>query len=171
MTNAEAYQSFEAWLTANAALRLSVERKSDYDLRQLGTQVAFFTRMAYLIGAIMAFGALFGVSKIMYSVVRVRTREIGTLRAIGFGASPVAVSILVEAALLGVTGALLGTALAWMALDGRAIWVAGAFRLQVSSHLPLALGITWALASTVIGGLFPALRAANLQPYEALRSA
>lgn len=170
LTNAAAYQPFEAWLTADPALRLSVERKSDYDLRQLGTQIGFFTRMAYLIGAIMAIGALFGVTKIMYSVVRARTREIGTLRAIGFGASPVAASIMVEAALLGMTGALLGTLLAWMALDGHAIWVGGAFRLRVAPQL-LGLGMLWALASTIIGGLFPALRAANLQAYEALRSA
>jgi len=57
-------------------------------------------------------GALFGIVKIMYGIVRARTREIGTLRAIGFGATPVVVSVLAESALLGVIGALVGAAIA-----------------------------------------------------------
>ena len=130
---------------------------------------AFFTRMAYVIGAIMALGALFGVVKIMYAAVRARTREIGTLRAIGFGATPVALSVLLEAALLGTIGALIGTAIAWLILDGREVWVWGAFKLHVSPFL-WVLGIVWALVTSLLGGLFPALRAGRLPPFEALRT-
>jgi putative ABC transport system permease protein len=170
LVDANAYSAFESWVTENPALRLTVERKVDYDRRQIGVQVGFFTRMAYLIGAIMAFGALFGVVKIMYSVVRARTREIGTLRAMGFGATPVAVSIVAEATLLGLLGALAGTALAWLIFDGHEIWVGGAVRLHVSMYL-LALGVAWALTTSLVGGLFPAVRAARLPAYEALRAA
>jgi len=168
LVDARAYPQFERWLTLNPALSVSVERKTDYDLRELGINTAFFTRMAYLIGAIMALGALFGVVKIMYAAVRARTREIGTLRAIGFGATPVVVSVLAEAALLGAIGALLGAAIAWLIFDGRDMWVWGAFRLRVSPSL-WALGLTWAVVTALLGGLLPALRAGRLPPVEALR--
>jgi putative ABC transport system permease protein len=124
--------------------------------------------MTYVIGAIMALGGLFGIVKIMYGVVRARTREIGTLRAIGFGATPVVVSVLAEAALLGAIGSLLGAAIAWLIFDGRDMWVWGAFKLHVSPALWL-LGLAWALTTSLLGGLFPALRAGRLPPSVALR--
>ena len=163
-----AYPEFQRWLTENPALSVYVERKTDYDQRAFGIKTAFFTRMAYLIGAIMALGAMFGVVKIMYGSLRARAREIGTLRAIGFGATPVVVSVLAEAALLAVIGALLGAATAWLIFDGRDLWVWGAFRLRVSPSL-WALGLVWALVTSILGGLFPALRAGRLPPVEALR--
>jgi putative ABC transport system permease protein len=168
LVNADAYPEFEAWLMDNPALSLYVEHKKDYDLRELGMNTLFFTRMSYVIGAIMALGALLGVVKIMYAAVRARTREIGTLRAIGFGATPVALSVLLEAALLGVVGAVIGTGIAWLIFDGRDMWVWGAFRLCVSPSL-WALGLGWALITALLGGLFPALRAGRLAPSEALR--
>jgi putative ABC transport system permease protein len=168
LVDAKAFPEFQRWLTQNPALSLSVERKTDYDLRTAGASTAFFTRMAYVIGAIMALGALFGTVKIMYGVVRARTREIGTLRAIGFGATPVVVSVLAEAALLGAIGAVLGTAIAWLIFDGRDMWVWGAFKLRVSPALWL-LGLAWALTTSLLGGLLPALRAGRLPPSEAVR--
>jgi putative ABC transport system permease protein len=168
LVDAKAFPEFQRWLTQNPALTISVERKTDYDLRTAGASTAFFTRMAYVIGAIMALGALFGTVKIMYGVVRARTREIGTLRAIGFGATPVVVSVLAEAALLGAIGAVLGTAIAWLIFDGRDMWVWGAFKLRVSPALWL-LGLAWALTTSLLGGLLPALRAGRLPPSEAVR--
>jgi putative ABC transport system permease protein len=168
LVDAKAYPEFRRWLTENPALSVYVERKTDYDRRELGMNTTFFTRMAYVIGAIMALGALFGVVKIMYAAVRARTREIGTLRAIGFGATPVALSVLLEAALLGAIGALIGTAIAWLIFEGREVWVWGAFKLHVSPSL-CVLGFVWALITSLLGGLFPALRAGRLPAFEALR--
>lgn len=168
LVDAKAFPEFQRWLTQNPALAISVERKTDYDLRTSGASTAFFTRMAYVIGAIMALGALFGTVKIMYGVVRARTREIGTLRAIGFGATPVVVSVLAEAALLGAIGAVLGTAIVWLIFDGRDMWVWGAFKLRVSPAL-WALGLAWAIVTSLLGGLLPALRAGRLPPSEAIR--
>lgn len=111
----------------------------------------------------MALGVFFGVVKIMYAAVRTRTGEIGTVRAIGFGAAPVAVSVVVEAALWGVMGALTGTAVAWIVFDGRV------FKRHVSGALWL-LGLEWALVTSLLGGLLPALRAGRLASYEALRA-
>jgi putative ABC transport system permease protein len=168
LEDAKAYPEFMRWLMENPALSVSVERKTDYDLETVGASTAFFTRMAYVIGAIMALGALFGTVKIMYGAVRSRTREIGTLRAIGFGATPVVVSVLMEATLLALIGALIGAAIAWLVFDGRALWVWGAFTLRVSPAL-WALGLVWALITSLLGGLFPAVRAGRLAPSEAIR--
>jgi len=168
LADAGAYPGFRRWLMENPALSVYVERKTDYDLRELGINTTFFTRMSYVIGAIIALGALFAVVKIMYAAVRARTREIGTLRAIGFGATPVVVSVLAEAALLGAIGALLGAAIAWLMFNGREMWVWGAFRLRVAPSLWM-LGLVWAVVSSLLGGLLPALRAGRLPPVEALR--
>ena len=160
-----------------AALALGGIFTDAYDFTSLGIGAVQLRQQFHLspvalgtLTAIMALGALFGVVKIMYAAVRARTREIGTLRAIGFGAGPVAASVLVEAAVLGVLGALAGTALAWLIFDGREMWVWGAFRLRVALSL-LALGIVWALVTALLGGLFPALRAARIPASEALRAA
>jgi putative ABC transport system permease protein len=169
LVDAKAYPQFQAWLTENPALAVSVEHTTDYDLRMVGSDSGLFTRMAYLIGATMALGALFGVVKIMYAVVRARTREIGTLRAIGFGATPVVLSVLVEATLLGAIGAIVGTAIAWLIFDGREMWVWGAFKLRVSPSL-WVLGLAWALVTSLLGCVFLALRAGRLAPFEALRA-
>ena len=169
LVDTQAYHGFQKWLMENPAIDVSVERKTDYDLRVVGADTSFFTRMSYIIGVMMAFGSLFGVVKIMYGAVRARTREIGTLRAIGFGSTPVALSVLLEAALLGAVGAVVGAAIAWLVFDGREMWVWGAFKLHVSPHLWL-LGLAWAIITSLLGGLAPALRAGRLPPSEALRA-
>ena len=169
LVDAKAYPEFRRWLVENPALSVYVERKTDYDLRELGMNTVFFTRMACVIGAIMAFGALFGVVKIMYATVRARTREIGTLRAIGFGATPVALSVLVEAALLGAIGALIGAAIAWLLFDGREMWCGG--RSSCACHRPSGCLDSRGRSSLRYSGVFfPALRAGRLSPFEALRA-
>ena len=72
--------------------------------------------MAYAVGIIMAIGALFGCLNTMYAAVSSRGREIATLRALGYGAFPVAVSVILEAVTLSLAGALIGAAIAWSSL-------------------------------------------------------
>jgi putative ABC transport system permease protein len=169
LVNADAFPAFRAWLTANPAISVIAERQRDYELRRAGAITSFFTRMAYLIGAIMALGAVFGAVKIMHAAVRARTREIATLRAIGFDARAVAASVLLETTILAVAGAVLGAAIAWLLFDGHEIHVSGLVKLRVSAAL-VAIGLLWAVAVALLGGVLPALRAARVLPAEALRA-
>ena len=81
----------------------------------------------------------------------------------------VAGSVLLEAMLLALIGAVLGTLLAWLAFDGRVVYSGGVFRLHVSVPL-LALGLAWGVAIALLGGAFPAIRAGRLEAARALRA-
>ena len=122
----------------------------------------------------MAIGALFAALNTMYSAVSARSVEIATLRAIGFGATGVVVSVLTEALLLALVGAALGAAAAWALFGGNTITMGGSvssaiFELRISPSL-LLIGVVWACAVGFLGGLFPAVRAARLPVATALRS-
>lgn len=166
-----AFAPFKQWLTTNPALALTAERQSDYYRWIAGNYASFFTAVAYLVGVIMALGALFGFVKIMHTSVNARAREIATLRAIGYDALPVATSVLLEAMLLSLVGALLGAWVARIVFAGR--WHAvfnAVFTLSVSTEL-IVLGLAWALLLAILGGIGPAVRAARLPVAVALRRA
>src|SRR5262249_36157044 len=103
LVNPAAFPAFHAWLRSNPAIDVEAEPEPDYHLRALDRNTRLFTRMTYVIGAIMALGAVLGAVRVLYATVRARTHEIGILRALGFAAAPVATSILLETALLCVT--------------------------------------------------------------------
>lgn len=166
----ESFDELHDWIASNPAITMDADRVSDYLLRRGGAQLALLTRATYVIGIIMALGALFGATKIMYAAVRARTREIGTLRALGFGSAAVAGSVLLEAVLLALLGAALGTLAAWLAFDGRVVYSGGVFTLHVSGAL-VALGLAWGVLIAVLGGAFPAVRAARLAATQTLRAA
>ena len=157
-------------LTTNPALSVSVERHSDWYQRFTAGFTAFLTGLAYTVGIIMAIGALFGCLNTMYAAVSTRGREIATLRALGFGALSVAVSVILEAVVLSVTGALIGAAIAWTLYDGKQdVFGNNIFHLKVSPGL-IELGVIWAFIVALLGGLFPSIRAARRPVVEALRA-
>ncbi len=132
--------------------------------------------IGYFIGGMMAAGALFGALNSLYAAVSTRSLEIATLRAIGFGAGSVVLSVLAEALLLSIGGALLGALCAWIFFDGHvsSMIVSGleppvAFSMSVTSGL-VVLGIVWACVIGLIGGFFPAIRAARLPIARALNA-
>ena len=127
--------------------------------------------VAYVVGAIMAFGATCGALNMTYSTVDARTVEVATLRAIGFGAFPITVSVLVESALLAVVGAFAGALLAWVFGDGNTFAATqylgpGAsvnhltLRMDVAAQ-HMVVGVVWACAIGLIGALLPAVRVAT----------
>ena len=170
-----AFDAFKDQLTTDPTLSVDVKRETDYyaeQSRQL-SRLLFF--IAYIVGGIMAVGAVFGALNTLYSAVSARALEIATLRAIGFGALPVVISVFVEALLLALIGGVLGAAAAWLFFNGNSVNTLGSNFTQVVFHLTvtpaLALnGIALACVVGMIGGLFPAIRAARLPIAAALRA-
>jgi len=164
-----ALSAFKKALTSNPALSVTAERLSDYYLRTTQLFSGFFNGVAYTVGAIMAIGALFGALNTMYSAVNARMLEIATLRALGFGAVPIAVSVIAEAMLLALVGALIGASIAWLLFNGEQKSMgSNVFNMLVSPGLTV-LGIAWALVIALLGSLFPSIRAARLPIAIALR--
>jgi len=166
----DAFDAFSQWLSTNPGLQESAERLTDYAQRNAHQYSAFFTALAYVVASMMTLGALFGTVKLMYTAVSARTRELATLRAIGYQPLPVALSVLLETMTLALTGALIGAAAAWLLFDGKHTTQArNVFDLSVSGHL-IALGIAWALVLAVLGGVPPAIRATGRSVRDGLAS-
>ena len=172
----EAFDKFKDALTTNPTLSVDVKREPDYYAQQSKQLSQLLNFLAYFVGGIMAIGAIFGALNSMYSAVSARTLEIATLRAIGFGSLPVVISVFAEALLLALIGGAIGATLASLFFNGNAVSTLGGnftqvvFKLTVSSGL-LVTGIVWACLIGVIGGLFPAIRAARQPVATALRAA
>jgi putative ABC transport system permease protein len=157
-------------LTTNPALSVTVERHSDWYKQVSDLSTGFLSMLAYVVGGVMAIGALFGCVNTMYAAVSARKREIATLRALGYGAFPVALSVVLEAMLLAAMGALIGSAVAWALYNGhQTVWGVNIFVLSVPPGL-VGLGLAWALVVALIGGLLPAIGAARRPIAEALRA-
>ena len=175
LSSPDSYQQLKDSLTSNPQLTVAAMRASDY----YGSQTEVLQRIIRTIGGIIAIlmgiGAVFGAVITMYTAVASRTREIATLRALGFGGVPVVFSVLAEAILLGVFGGILGAAIAWVAFDG---YETATMNFQSFSQIAFAFKVTPQLMATALvislvmgiaGGLLPAIRAARLPIVTALR--
>lgn len=170
-----AFPAFKDSLTSNPQLSVQVLRQSDYYTQQSETLTRLITTLGFLIASLMALGAVFGALNTMYSAVAARTREIAALRALGFGGSAVIVSLLLESLLLALAGGCIGGAVAYLAFNN---FHTSTMNFQSFSQITFAFkvtpallmrGIIWALLIGLIGGLFPAFRAARLPIAAALR--
>lgn len=170
LTSPAALETLKNALTTNPALSVSVERHSDW-YKRVGNQSTFtLALLGYIVGTVMAIGALFGCLNTMYAAVSTRAREIATLRALGYGAFPVALSVMLEAIILSVAGALIGGGVAWLLYDGKqSLFNNSVFHLSVSPG-QLLLGMTWGVVVALLGGLLPSIRAARRPVVEALRA-
>ncbi|HEV2328089.1 MAG TPA: ABC transporter permease [Verrucomicrobiae bacterium] len=175
LNSPETFQKFKDWLTSNPELSVQAIRQTDYYTQQSQTLTLLITTLGYLIACLMAIGAVFGALNTMYSAVAARTREIATLRALGFGSGAVVVSLVLESLLLAAAGGLIGGALAYLAFNN---FHTSTINFQSFSQVTFAFrvtlqlliqGIVWALLIGLIGGLFPAWRAARLPIAAALR--
>jgi putative ABC transport system permease protein len=169
-----AYQTFVDAVTTDPTLRVDVIRERDYYSQQSEQMRGILDAIIYFVGGIMAVGAIFAALNTMYSAVSARGVEIATLRAIGFGSTGVVVSVLSEALLLALLGALLGASVAWLFFGGNRIAMEGGlgaavFELNITPAL-LVIGVGTACAVGILGGLLPAVRAAARPVAVALRS-
>jgi putative ABC transport system permease protein len=175
LTSPEAFTPFKDRLTADPRVKLKIMREREYYAGQSELISGTIVFIGGVIGVLMGVGALFVAIITMYSAVAARTREIATLRALGFRGGPVVISVLAESMMLALIGGGLGAAVAYFAFNGYEAatmnWqnmstVAFAFRVTPSL---LALGVGWALVLGLLGGLFPAIRAMRLPIVTALR--
>lgn len=173
----EAYDEFAAALDADPRVDVGVQRESDYYAEQSKALVTFISVAGNLIALLMGIGAAFGALNTMYTAVAARSGEIATLRALGYRAGPVVLSVLGESLALALLGGAAGAVLAYLAFDG---FHAATMNWQSFSQVAFAFRVTPALAISgmvyavvigLIGGLFPALRAARLPVAKALRQA
>jgi putative ABC transport system permease protein len=170
------FQQLKAALAADPRLKLDVLTTRDYYARQSQQLTKLITILGTVIGTIMAIGAVFGALNTMYAAVAGRAREIATMRALGFRGLPVVMAVMLETMLLALAGGLIGAAIAWLLFNGYQVSTLGqnfsqvVFQFKVSPAL-LWTGLKWALGIGLVGGLFPALRAARLPVTTALRAA
>ena len=126
--------------------------------------------VSYFIGSLMGLGAVCGALSSLYAAVEMRTREIATLRAIGFTSGPVVVSVLAEGMMLAVPAALLGAGVAWYLFNGHVVIANGlTFPMTVTPHL-VWVSLFWALSIALIGGILPSVRAARMSVVNAMRA-
>jgi putative ABC transport system permease protein len=171
------FETFKDFLTKDPALNVSVQREPEYYAEQSRTMNQLITTLGYGIATLMGFAAVFGAVLTMYTAVATRAREIATLRALGFNRISVVASVLIESLALAAVGGLIGGLAAYAAFNGYQTATMNwqtfsqvAFTFAVTPSL-LTQGLFYALAMGLVGGAFPAIRAARLPIPVALREA
>lgn len=168
-------QAYRDSLRSGSSLPVEVFSEREFFAKQSKTLNIVLKVIAYVVGGIMAFGAIFAALNIMYSAVSARAVEIATLRGIGYGPDAMVIAVLVETLVLALMGGALGALLSWLAFNGYSLsTISGSgaqlvFELAVTPAI-VAIGIAWACGIGLLGGLFPALQAARLPVVVAMRS-
>lgn len=175
LDSSDSFNTFRDWLTSNPQVNVQVRREEDYYAQQSRALTSLIRTVGFGIAILMGIGAVFGAILTMYTAVSTRSREIATLRALGFNTTSVVVSVLAESLALAAIGGVIGGTLAYLAFNGYqtstmnfSTFSQVAFAFQVTPQL-LSMGLFYALAMGLVGGLFPALRAARLPIPSALR--
>ena len=171
----ESMETLQQVLADDPRIDVDVLTEREYYSSQSQGLVQFIKLIGYPLTLLMAIGAIFGALNSMYSSVSVRGKEIATLRALGFGPTAVLVSTVVESILLALVGGALGGLFAFLVFNGFQVSTLNGpsfsqvvFDFAVTPEL-LAQGMRAALLIGVVGGLFPAIRAARLPVATALR--
>ncbi len=177
LTSAGSFKAFKAALIGDPRVSLTVLTEHEFYAAQSALLSTLIRGAGTALGLLMGVGAVFGALNTMYSAVAARSTEIATLRALGFGGLPVAVSVVIEALLLGLIGGTLGALVAYLAFDGLQTstlnyqsFTQVSFAFSVTPAL-IITGTGYALLLALVGGLFPALHAARRPIIAGLRQA
>jgi len=177
LAGAEHFSEFQQLVAEDRRLTAHAIRESEFYAEQSKSTTGLITGVGLLIGVIMAIGAVFAALNSMYAALSSRTSEIATMRALGFGQTPILFSVLIESALIGALGAVVGGLLVYFALNGASVSTAAvtsatftqiAFKFIVTPQL-LGAGMFLAIFLGLIGGFFPAMRAVRRPITEGLR--
>jgi ABC-type lipoprotein release transport system permease subunit len=176
MRNPADIPALDKWIRAQPQMQLQAVEERKYYADQAGPLAKALRALASFVAVVMGFGAVFGAMNTMYAIVSARTREIGTLRALGFSRRAILFSFVTESVFLAVVGGALGCLLAFP-MNG---FSTGTGQTQSFSEIAFAFRITPGIVMTsmlfaavmgLIGGLLPALRGARLPITSALREA
>jgi putative ABC transport system permease protein len=175
LTSSAALDSFRRTLTSDPRLTVQVDGERQYYDKQSRTLTTLILVLGTLVAVVMGIGAVFGALNTMYSAVAERSREIATMRALGFGAGSIVLCFVVEGLLVSFLGGALGC-LVVLPLNGL---TTGAMNFQTFTHVSFAFqvtpdlllaGLAFALLMGLVGGVPPAVRAARRPVAAALRS-
>jgi putative ABC transport system permease protein len=176
MKDAADIPTLDKWIRAQPQMQLQAVSERKYYEDQAGPLASILRSLATVVAFIMAVGAVFGAMNTMYAIVAARTREIGTLRSLGFSRRAILFSFVVESVFLAIIGGVVGCLLAFP-MNG---FSTGTGQTQSFSEIAFAFRITpaimmsgmvFATAMGLIGGLLPAFRAARMPITSALREA
>jgi len=175
LDSSDGFNTFRDALTSNPQVNVQVRRETEYYAQQSRTLSSLIQGVGFGIAALMGVGAVFGAILTMYTAVSTRSREIATLRALGFNTTSVVISVLAESLVLAAIGGVIGGLAAYLGFNGYQTSTMNfqtfsqvAFAFRVTPQL-LVLGLVYALLMGLVGGLFPAIRAARLPIPTALR--
>lgn len=175
LKDATSLDAFDTWIRDDPEMQLQAIDEEKYYSDQAGGLSGTLLFLVKFVSIVMAIGAVFGAMNTMYAIVAARTREIGTLRALGFSRRSILFSFVLESVLLALVGGALGCLLA-LPMNGfttasgqTASFSELAFAFHVTTQI-LVLGVTFAGVMGLIGGLLPAMRAARLPITSALRA-
>jgi putative ABC transport system permease protein len=169
------FNKFKDSLTKNPQLQVDVKREPEFYAEQQKVMSTLINGAGFVFAIMMGLAAIFAAVNTMFNAVASRVREIATLRAMGFGATPVVISVLFEAVLLGAAGGLLGGVLAFIFLNGMQ---SSTMNFQTFSQITYAFtvtpqlmvtGIIYGLVLTFIAGVLPGIRAARMPITSGLR--
>jgi putative ABC transport system permease protein len=174
LITADSFEAFKDALTTDPRLNVQADRETAYYASKSRAVSTLIRVLGLLVTAVMAVGAVFGALNTMYAAVSSRTRELATIRALGFGTFSIMLALLLESLLIAAVGGALGC-LAALPLNG---FTTGTMNWQTFSHLAFAFrvtpvlmawGMAFALFMGLLGGILPAIRAARLPVAAALR--
>jgi putative ABC transport system permease protein len=176
MKDAAAIPELDRWIRAQPQMQLQAVQERKYYEEQAGPLARTLRGLATFVAVVMGIGAVFGAINTMYAIVAARTREIGTLRALGFSRRAILLSFLIESVILAFIGGAIGCALAFpmngfsTATGQTQSFSEIAFAFRLTPQI-LGTGLVFAVVMGVLGGLLPALRGARLPITSALREA
>jgi putative ABC transport system permease protein len=166
----------DRWIRDQPQMQLQALGERQYYEEQAGPLATTLRALAMFVAFVMGIGAIFGAMNTMYAIVAARTREIGTLRALGFSRRAILASFLIESVLLAVLGGVVGCLLAFP-MNGFSTGTGQtqsfseiAFSFRITLEIVM-IGLAFAVVMGIVGGLLPALRGARLPITTALREA
>ncbi len=166
----------DRWIRDQPQMQLQALEEQQYYEEQAGSLATILRSLATSVALVMGVGAVFGAVNTMYAIVAARTREIGTLRALGFSRRAVLASFLIESVLLAFLGGVVGCLLAFP-MNGFSTGTGQTqsfseigFSFRITTEIVIT-GLVFAVVMGVVGGLLPALRGARLPISAALREA